>query len=473
MKKIFSIFLLISCSQCLPIEVEEVAAEPIPVGELILEHRMMVENPEPSAEIVAEVKMIEPKPEPTVVKEEKPVLMVAVVQEPLSIEKPLEKKNLMDAKPVPMAASLVEQPIVEVMPEPMAESMAALLVEQPMVEAMPKPMAALLVENPIEEVLSEPMAETMAALLAEQSMAETMPKIMAETMAVLLLDQTLVEEMPEPIAESMAALLVEHPMEEEMPEPMAETMAALLVKQPMVEAIPEAIEELLAEQMMMEDKMAQPLSVLMPESMSEPIIYNIIDDKNYYNHIQMGIPGEAVEGDFAFKADGNMYKTIYTADEYGYQAAGDHLPISPSIPNYPQLFTVENTDEVEALTQVHKHFVNIQNQLIDNTRNPVDSGVDVVRRRRTPVTVPQPNLYNYAPHYPLLSLQPIFPSLTYSQFAQPILTLAHPTYNLGLAFNLPKALVTEPLQQTDSEVPSPDLPNEGEDGEDQPAALAL
>merc|ERR1711892_1462965 len=188
--------------------------------------------------------------------------MVAVVQEPLSIEKPLEKKNLMDAKPVPMAASLVEQPIVEVM-----------------VEAMPKPMAALLVENPIEEVLSEPMAETMAALLAEQSMAETMPKIMAETMAVLLLDQTLVEEMPEPIAESMAALFVE---------------------QPMVEAI--------------------------PESMSEPIIYNIIDDKNYYNHIQMGIPGEAVEGDFAFKADGNMYKTIYTADEYGYQAAGDHLP---------------------------------------------------------------------------------------------------------------------------------------------------
>merc|ERR1719483_1812896 len=185
-------------------------------------------------------------------------------------------------------------------------------------------------------------------------------------MAVLLLDQTLLEEMPEPIAESMAALLVEHPMEE--------TMAALLVKQPMVEAIPEAIEELLAEQMMMEDKMAQPLSVLMPEAMSEPIIYNIIDDKNYYNHIQMGIPGEAVEGDFAFKADGNMYKTIYTADEYGYQAAGDHLPISPSIPNYPQLFTVENTDEVEALTQVHKHFVNIQNQLIDNTRNPVDSG---------------------------------------------------------------------------------------------------
>merc|ERR1719483_1036393 len=192
-------------------------------------------------------------------------------------------------------------------------------------------------------------------------------------MAVLLLDQTLLEEMPEPIAESMAALLVEHPMEE--------TMAALLVKQPMVEAIPEAIEELLAEQMMMEDKMAQPLSVLMPEAMSEPIIYNIIDDKNYYNHIQMGIPGEAVEGDFAFKADGNMYKTIYTADEYGYQAAGDHLPISPSIPNYPQLFTVENTDEVicllcnsewiysnfmkvEALTQVHKHFVNIQNQLI-------------------------------------------------------------------------------------------------------------
>merc|ERR1711892_508261 len=264
----------------------------------------------------------------------------------------------------------------------------------------------------------------MAALLVENPTEETMPKIMAEAMAVVLLDQTLVEETPEPIAESMAALFVEHPMEEEMPEPMAE-------------AIPEAIEELLAEQMMMEDKMAQPLSVLMPESMSEPIIYNIIDDKNYYNHIQMGIPGEAVEGDFAFKADGNMYKTIYTADEYGYKAAGDHLPISPSIPNYPQLFTVENTDEVEALTQVHKHFVNIQNQLIDNTRNPVDSGVDVVRRRRTPVTVPQPNLYNYAPHYPLLSLQPIFPSLTYSQYAQPILTLAHPTYNLGLAFNLP------------------------------------
>merc|ERR1712233_281277 len=349
--KVLAIFLLIGSCQCLPLEIEDVAAEPEPVADLLVEHRAMEEEMEDQM-------MVEANPEPVVVKM-MPETMVGV--EP------------------------------EVKPEPMDE------VESEM--------------NP------EPMMEAVEEVKPDEMKAPVADPVAMEPMGVIL-----VEEKPEAVAEEM-----------------------------------------------MMESMAEPLSVLMPET--EPVIYNIVDEEKQYNHIQKGVPGEAVSGNFGFQADGTLYNTVDTADERGYLAEGDHLPKSVEIPDFPKLVPVQDTDEVEALNQVHRHYVQVQKKLIADTLEPVDSGVETVRRRRSPVTFPGANIYNYVQPYPFLGLQPIIPSYRYTQFPQPTLNLAHPTYNVGLAFGLPASLVPN-QEQSEPEDVNP-VPADIQQGEGEAAALAL
>merc|ERR1712233_80032 len=83
--KVLAIFLLIGSCQCLPLEIEDVAAEPEPVADLLVEHRAMEEEMEDQM-------MVEANPEPVVVKmmpetmvgvepEVKPEAMKAAIEE--------------------------------------------------------------------------------------------------------------------------------------------------------------------------------------------------------------------------------------------------------------------------------------------------------------------------------------------------------------------------------------------------------
>merc|ERR1712242_477148 len=65
-----------------------------------------------------------------------------------------------------------------------------------------------------------------------------------------------------------------------------------------------------------------------------------------------GQPGTAVSGEFFYKVpEGDTVRLTYTADTAGYLAAGDHLPVSPALPEIapvPLPAMVEDTVEVAA-----------------------------------------------------------------------------------------------------------------------------
>lgn len=218
-----------------------------------------------------------------------------------------------------------------------------------------------------------------------------------------------------------------------------------------------------------------------PEPMSvdvEPIIFNVVDEEHMYNNVQKGEPGVAVLGNYAFEEEGKTYQISYMADDQGYVAQGD-LPVAPAAPVYDMLVPMQDTAEVMAAIEAHKHLYRAHEQAVRDAIEPQESGVEVLRRRRSPVTIPQPS--SYVPSYPaVLPYFQFLPTYTLPQvktvepkmdtmaepqiksspiFIQPVLSLQHPTYSIGYPWrNL--------LQK------SP-VPSEIQEDESEPAALAL
>lgn len=75
--------------------------------------------------------------------------------------------------------------------------------------------------------------------------------------------------------------------------------------------------------------MVASLPMIAQEAPAAPA-YVIMYDEADGRHVQMGEPGKSVSGYFTSRSlDGQMeYKTMYEADENGYRARGDHLPVA-------------------------------------------------------------------------------------------------------------------------------------------------
>merc|ERR1712203_818995 len=99
------------------------------------------------------------------------------------------------------------------------------------------------------------------------------------------------------------------------------------------------------------------LLLLLPLATAVPIkiiSYSATEEK--HNHEMEGVPGEAVMGEFSFKAPDTgdaVYKLTYTADMDGFQAMGDHLPVSVIMdpvpePELPQMvdYTPEDAENM-------------------------------------------------------------------------------------------------------------------------------
>merc|ERR1712130_486823 len=157
--KVLAIFLLIGSCQCLPLEIEDVAAEPEPVADLLVEHRAMEEEMEDQM-------MVEANPEPVVVK-----MMPETMDE---VESEMNPEPMMEAveevKPEEMKAAIEEQDqepvmvIIDEMKAPVADPVAM------------EPMGVILVEEKPEAVAEEMMMESMAEPLSVL-MLETEPVI--------------------------------------------------------------------------------------------------------------------------------------------------------------------------------------------------------------------------------------------------------------------------------------------------------
>jgi len=75
------------------------------------------------------------------------------------------------------------------------------------------------------------------------------------------------------------------------------------------------------------------LALLAASVASSPIeILSYKDAEAGHGQVMSGTPGEAVMGEFHWKApEGDAIRVVYTADMDGYVATGEHLPVSPEL----------------------------------------------------------------------------------------------------------------------------------------------
>merc|ERR1712018_1048118 len=216
------------------------------------------------------------------------------------------------------------------------------------------------------------------------------------------------------------------------------------------------------------------LLLLLPLATAVPIkiiSYSATEEK--HNHEMEGVPGEAVMGEFSFKAPDTgdaFYKLTYTADMDGFQAMGDHLPvpvIMDPVPDPELPAMVDYTPEVAA---ARAEFLRAQEEIMarhaaEDAENIVDEEAmeveDMRRKRRDaePVVIPtQTNVLPTAYHH--LSY-PIYLSYPLHQVRAPILN--HPVYTAAGSF---------PIYRIIPQVAT-DVSATVEEGDDEPAALAL
>merc|ERR1712212_1238037 len=253
----------------------------------------------------------------------------------------------------------------------------------------------------------------------------------------------------------------------EVEEVLEEVLEKVLKEEPIAMAEPRiSEEELVAEHKSVDDDSMAEIAM---EPMAEPIVYNIVDDEKMYNNFQKGEPGVNVAGNYAFEEDGKKYHITYQANDAGYVAEGD-LPVAPPLPVYEMLVPVPDTAEVMVAQEAHKHLYRAHQQLVEDALKPKESGVEALRRRRSPVVIPQPTsyistyptflpYYRYYPTYTIpqivdTKLNTVAQTKTSPIVIQPVLDLQHPIHRIGFPVNSP-------------------VPNEVQEGEEEPAALAL
>merc|ERR1711962_1080682 len=221
---------------------------------------------------------------------------------------------------------------------------------------------------------------------------------------------------------------------------------------------------------------------LLPLSLSSPIeilSYTADDSSQSHSHTMEGIPGQEVSGSFHFETPDteNVFHLSYTADDQGFQAVGDHLPVSVKVPEVELPVMVDYTEEVAA---ARENFLKTQEEVKSW------STAEVTERRRReadPVVIPTSNGVLYpsvaASSLPAPGFSPLGPSQPVSPVYQPVYR-GYPTH-----FIPTQTIVTgqAPIVQRHLYLPYPSLglipqkqsPVEStiQEGEEEPAALSL
>merc|ERR1712241_1515525 len=226
------------------------------------------------------------------------------------------------------------------------------------------------------------------------------------------------------------------------------------------------------------------LLLLLPLATAVPIkiiSYSATEEK--HNHEMEGVPGEAVMGEFSFKAPDTgdtVYKLTYTADMDGFQAMGDHLPVSVIMDPVPEPELPQMVDYTPEVAAARAEFLNVQEEIMakhaaEDAENMVDEVVveDMRRKRRDaePGVIPThanvlPTTYHHlAGAYPISQASVYNPYLSYPlhQVRAPI--ISHPVYTAAGASSYPIYRIIPQV--------ATDVSATVEEGDDEPAALAL
>merc|ERR1712080_51701 len=208
------------------------------------------------------------------------------------------------------------------------------------------------------------------------------------------------------------------------------------------------------------------LLLLLPLATAVPIkiiSYSATEEK--HNHEMEGVPGEAVMGEFSFKAPDTgdaVYKLTYTADMDGFQAMGDHLPVPVIMDPVPEPELPAMVDYTPEVAAARAEFLRAQEEIMarhaaEDAENIVDEEAmeveDMRRKRRDAEPVVIPTAYHHL-SYPIYQTSVYNPYLSYPlhQVRAPI--LSHPIYRI-----IPQVAT--------------DVSATVEEGDDEPAALAL
>merc|ERR1712156_901148 len=194
----------------------------------------------------------------------------------------------------------------------------------------------------------------------------------------------------------------------------------------------------------------------------EILSYSAAEEK--HDHKMEGVPGEAVMGEFSFQAPDTgdaVYKLTYTADMDGFQAMGDHLPVSVIMDPVPEVELPARADFLKVQEEIMAKHAAEENMVeMEET--------EMERKRRDAEPVVGPTHTNLLPttYHHLAGAYPVYynnPYLTYPihQVRAPI--VSQPVYTV--ANNFP---VNRILPQVATDVSATIA-----EGDDEPAALAL
>merc|ERR1712210_202197 len=223
------------------------------------------------------------------------------------------------------------------------------------------------------------------------------------------------------------------------------------------------------------------LLLLLPLAAAVPIkiiSYSATEEK--HNHEMQGVPGEAVIGEFSFKAPDTgdaVYKLTYTADMDGFQAMGDHLPVSVIMDPVPEPELPAMVDYTPEVAAARAEFLRAQEEIMARHAAEdaeVEVEVEDMRRKRReaePVVIPThanvlPTTYHHlAGAYPIYQTSVYNPYLSYPihQVRAPI--ISHPLYTAAGGTSYPIYRIIPQV--------ATDVSASIEEGDDEPAALAL
>merc|ERR1712156_1196124 len=202
----------------------------------------------------------------------------------------------------------------------------------------------------------------------------------------------------------------------------------------------------------------------------EILSYSAAEEK--HDHKMEGVPGEAVMGEFSFQAldtGDAVYKLTYTADMDGFQAMGDHLPVSVIMDPVPEVELPTMVDYTPEVAAARADFLKVQEEIMAKhaaEENMVETEMERKRREAEPVVVPtHTNLLPTTYHH-LTGAYPVYynnPYRTYPihQVRAPI--VSQPVYTVANNFPVYRIL---PQVATDVSATIAE-------GDDEPAALAL
>merc|ERR1711970_802851 len=251
------------------------------------------------------------------------------------------------------------------------------------------------------------------------------------------------------------------------------------------------------------------------EPQAEHII-NYEDKEAGHGHMQTGVAGEKVEGTLFYKVpEGDTMHLTYMADENGFVAAGDHLPVAPEplpvdepvIPVMVQMTpeVAEARDQFAAMfKEVEMRNAALEEEMMESVDNAVDAAIEEViseRRRREaePVVVPYHRMHYqpyYAPTYPYfyypftqpqLAVKTLEPEAAKEDMEEmdeaaaepepetmgaPLVTFPFRSFSSPFLTGYP-SVVYNPYNSLRMAPPKSVLPDMPLEGEDEPAALRI